>query len=46
MKKMTNAAVKLSARLALAAASRNVNSTCSAVFHQPKLPTAALKLKK
>ena len=46
MKKITNAVVKLSSRVALAAAVRNVNSTCTSIYHQPKLPTAALKLKK
>lgn len=46
MKKLNNVLLKLSTSVALNVASRNVNSCCVSLFHQPKVPQKALKLKK
>lgn len=43
---MKNIISKALSKLALAAASTEMNSTCSAVFHQRKAPDAVHKLKK
>lgn len=46
MKNILVPVIKLSSNLALKLAVINVNSTCMAIAHQPKLPEAMLKYKK
>ncbi len=46
MNKLINWMMKLTACMALIVTIANVNSTCLAIIHQPKLPEAALKYKK
>ncbi|MDR0918847.1 MAG: cyclic lactone autoinducer peptide [Oscillospiraceae bacterium] len=46
MKKETKKVNRLIAKVALAVAKVNANSTCPYFTHQPKLPEAAKKLRK
>lgn len=46
MKKWFTLAMKCTSCLALLLTIVNVNATCGAIAHQPKLPAAAMKFKK
>lgn len=46
MKKVTQMAAKVVAKVALSATTAGANSTCSWILHQEKFPESAKKLKK